>query len=321
MGLFEEQKARKPNKYIWTKDFIKAVHNSFWTADEFDFRSDVSQFHSVIGNQEQEVITRTLASIGQVEIAVKRFWANLGDNLPHPSIYDLGYVMANTEVIHNEAYEKLLDVLGLGHIFELHLQNPVLEGRMNYLRKYLQRYSEDERQQFIYSIILFTLFIENVSLFSQFYILLWFNRTKNYLKDTAQQIQYTRNEEMLHALAGTQVINTLRAEYPELFTAELEERVREEANVALVQEAKLIDWIMQDYDQTDGLNAWSLMRFVGSRIDDSLKMIGFEPIWNEPAPPETNWFNEELFGYNLTDFFAKKPVDYSKRDKNYDNIF
>ena len=27
-----------------------------------------------------------LSAIGQIEVAVKKFWAKLGDNLPHPSL-------------------------------------------------------------------------------------------------------------------------------------------------------------------------------------------------------------------------------------------
>ena len=70
----------------------------------------------------REIIIRTLSAIGQIEIAVKTFWAKLGDNLPHPSIRDMGYVMANIEVIHNKAYERLIDVLGLEHVFEENLK-------------------------------------------------------------------------------------------------------------------------------------------------------------------------------------------------------
>ena len=43
---------------------------------------------------------------------------------------DLGYVMANTEVIHNNAYERLLEVLGLQDVFEENLKLDFIEGRV-----------------------------------------------------------------------------------------------------------------------------------------------------------------------------------------------
>lgn len=322
MGLFEEQIARKPDHYPWTKDFIKAMHNGFWTADEFDFTSDISQFKHELNQNEQEIIVKTLTAIGQVEISVKKFWANLGNTLPHPSITDLGYVMANTEVIHNEAYEKLLETLHLTDSFEELLNEPVLATRVDYLRKYLRSFSSDERQQFLYSIALFTLFVENVSLFSQFYIILWFNRFKNVLKDTAQQVQYTRNEEAVHALVGVKLINTLRAEYPELWTQELSNRIRQEAKIAGDKEIEIIRWIMDDYKQ-EKLDANVLSAFIMHRINTSLNDIDLAPVYTNPEriADQWRWFDEELYGYNLTDFFAKKPVDYTRNNKSYDDIF
>jgi ribonucleoside-diphosphate reductase beta chain len=55
-----------------------------------------------------------------------------------------------------------------------------------------------------------------------------FNRNRAVLKDVAQQVQYTRNEEMLHSQVGIKLINTLREEYPELFDQELEDRIAHE---------------------------------------------------------------------------------------------
>ena len=95
--IFEEQISRKPDHYPWTQTFIEAMHNGHWTDKEFSFSSDIQDFKVSLTEQEREIIIRALATIGQLEISVKKFWAKLGDNLPHPSINDMGYVMANIE--------------------------------------------------------------------------------------------------------------------------------------------------------------------------------------------------------------------------------
>ena len=312
--LFEEQISRKPDLYPWTKQFVDAIWQGFWTPDEFNFRSDYSQFKSDLTPEEQEVIVRALSAIGQIEVAVKTFWANIGDRMPHPSIRDLGYAMANSEVIHNLAYEKLLDVLHLTDVFEKNLEEEVIKGRVNYLRKYLSEVYEDDRKQYIYSIILFTLFVENVSLFSQFYIIMHFNRNKSVLKDCAQQVQYTRNEEMLHAQVGIKLINTMRAEYPELFDAEMEARIKEEIKESLTAEGNVIDWIMGNYS-CEGLSANILKSFIAKRMKDSIDQIGFDSSdieYDQHHIAQTYWFDEELLGANMTDFFQKRPVEYAK---------
>ena len=317
--IFDEQISRKPNLYPWTDEFIEAMHNGFWTDKEFSFKSDVQQFKVNLTKQEQEIIIRTLTAIGQIEVAVKTFWAKLGENLPHPSLQDLGYVMANVEVIHNNAYERLISTLGLEKVFEDNLKLDWIQGRVKYLKKYTHRYYKDSKKQYLYALILFTLFVENVSLFSQFYVINWFARFKNVLKDTDQQVKYTRNEENIHALVGIKLINTIRVEYPELFDKELEEKVLQEAHEAYNAEAKIIDWMVNGIDE-EGLSANILKEFVKNRINESLEQINFKKSFDvdENLIRATVWFQEELLGNNMADFFSSRPVEYSKKSQCFD---
>lgn len=323
-NIFTEQLVRKPNLYPWTEDFIEAMHNGFWTDKEFSFKSDVQQFKTELTEQEREIIVRTLSAIGQIEVAVKTFWAKLGENLPHPALQDLGYVMANTEVIHNNAYERLLSVLDLEDIFEENLKLEWIQGRVKYLRKYTHKFYKDSKKQYLYALILFTLFVENVSLFSQFYVINWFARFKNVLKDTDQQVKYTRNEENIHALVGIKIINTIRKELPELFDEELEEKIAHEAEEAFKAEAKIVDWMINGI-QEPGLNASIVKEFIKNRINESLKQINFKPAFeiDNSLLESTIWFEEELLGNNMTDFFHSRPVEYSKKNQSFseDDLF
>lgn len=317
--LFEEQISRKPNLYPWTQDFIDAMWTGFWTPNEFKFQSDVHDYKVIFNDSEREVIKNCLSAIAQIEVAVKKFWAKVGDNLPHPSINDLGSVMSNVETIHNIAYEKLLNTLGLNDVFEQNMKLDIIKGRVNYLRKYNHKYYKDSKKQYVYSLILFTLFVENVSLFSQFYIINWFNRYKNVLKDTAQQVAYTAKEETIHALVGMKLINTLRVEYPELFDEELNSKIINEAKEAYECEAKIIDWILGDYSG-DKLTKSVLKNFVKKRLNDSMVGIGFDPVFadiDELALEQTEWFDEDVLGNTNTDFFYARPVNYIKGGKTY----
>jgi ribonucleoside-diphosphate reductase beta chain len=322
--IFEEQISRKPNLYPWTEQFIESMHNGFWTDKEFSFKSDIQQFKVNLTEQEKEIIVRTLTAIGQIEVAVKTFWAKLGENLPHPSLQDLGFVMANVEVIHNNAYERLITTLGLEKVFEENLKLDWIQGRVKYLKKYTHRFYKDSKKQYLYALILFTLFVENVSLFSQFYVVNWFARFRNVLKDTDQQVKYTRNEENIHALVGIQIINTIRKEYPELFDEELIEKVLSEAKEAFEAESKIIDWMVNGI-QEEGLSASILKEFVKNRINESLDQIAFPKVFNidKEILSSSKWFDEELLGNNMTDFFHSRPVEYSKKNQSFseDDLF
>lgn len=319
--IFDKQVARKPDYYPWAQEFIDSMWTGHWTPNEFNFQSDIQDYKVKLTDQERLIVQNTLSAIGQIEVAVKKFWGRLGDNLPHPSLSDLGFTMANIEVIHGKAYEKLLDVLQLQDVFTSNLQLDIIRGRVNYLTKYLEKNYEDNRQQYVYSLILFTLFVENVSLFSQFYVILWLNRYNNVLKDTSQQILYTKNEELIHALAGMKIVNTIRYEHPELFTTDLTEKVIHEAQEAFAAESKIIDWMLGDYTG-ENISAAHLKEFVKNRINNSLKEIGFPLAFSEYDPvllEETSWMDEEIIGGNMIDFFHKKPTDYSKKHTSFND--
>jgi ribonucleoside-diphosphate reductase beta chain len=320
MSIFEEQISRKPDHYPWTEEFITAMHNGFWTDKEFNFQSDLQDFKVNLTDTERDMVTRSLSAIGQIEVAVKSFWAKVGENLPHPSITDLGYVMANIEVIHNNAYERLLDVLGMEDVFEENLKLDIIQNRVKYLRKYLKKRYKDARKQYVYSLILFTLYVENVSLFSQFYTINYFNRFRNLLKDTAQQVAYTSREENIHALVGIKLVNTIKEEHPELFDEELIERIRSECLEAYKAECKIIAWSVNGY-QSENLSTPILENFLKNRFNDSLSQIGIEPVFDdidEDLLLKTVWFDEDVLGNTSTDFFFKRPTEYSKKDKSYD---
>lgn len=318
MGLFEEQISRKPDLYPWTQQFMDAMHHGHWTDKEFNFQSDLHDFKVKLTDLEREMLVKSLSTIGQVEISVKKFWLKLGDNLPHPSISDLGCVMANIEVIHGNAYERLLEVLGLEQAFDDILKLDIIKGRVNYLRKHLHKFHSDNRKQFVYSLILFTLFVENIALFFQFYVILWFGRYRNCLKDTTKQVEYTSREEDIHAKVGIRLINDLQEEYPDLFDDELKQKVLYESEKYLNYECEIIDWLLGDFDHKK-LSKPILKNLIKARMNGSLSEIGYEKIFtvDKDLLKETDWFDEQLLGNNMTDFFYSRPTEYSKKNQSF----
>lgn len=316
--IFEEQISRKPDYYPWTQDYIEAMQNGFWTHREFNFQSDIQDYRVTLTPQEREMIVRALSTIGQLEISVKKFWAKVGENLPHPTITDLGYVMANSEVVHGDAYERLLDVLGIDDSFDRILQEDIIRGRVTYLRKYLQPFAPDKKKQFIYSLILFTLFVENIALFSQFYTISYFGRFRNLLKDTNKQVEYTSREENLHAMIGIKLINVIKDEHPELFDDELKQKIISESLQAIDYECKIIDWIVNGYS-VESLNSPLLREFIKNRMNESLVQIGFEKLFevDQEMVKKTLWFDEQILGNNMTDFFHSRPIEYSKKGQSF----
>ena len=70
----------------------------------------------------------------------------------------------------------------------------------------------------------------------------------------------------------------------------------------------------------DQLSAVILKEFIKNRINDSLKQIGFKDVFeiDHSILNQTAWFEEELHGNNMADFFHSRPTEYAKKNQSFD---
>ena len=319
MSIFTERKNYKPFEYNHITDpLINAMWAGHWTHNEFNFLNDVQDYKTKLTKQEQQVIKRAILLTSQVEVAVKSYWSNIGKLLPKPEIADMGAVFGGVEVIHSKAYAEILTKLGLEAEFTELLKEKIVKGRVDYLSKYVNKIYKNDHKNICYSLVLFTLFTEYTALFSQFYILLGFNRFNNVLKDVANVVQYTSKEENLHAEGGIALLLEIKKENPELFDLEFENKIKEEVLEAYKAESELIDWIIGDYSNSF-LSKDILKTYVKRRLNECLEKMDLPVVFtlDEELSKKTVWMDEEVYASALTDFFHKRPIEYVKKMKTF----
>ena len=317
MGIFEKRLQYKPFEYPEIYRFTEAINKSFWVHSEVDFTADVQDFHSHLSLAEQNAIKNSLLAIAQIEVAVKSFWGDLYHHLPKPEMNGLGATFAECEFRHSEAYSRLVEVMGYNNEFIKLIEVPVIRERIDYLSAALSAAKSQDKKAYTLSLIMFSILIENVSLFSQFAIILSFTRFKGLMKNVSNIIAWTSVDEQIHANAGIYIINIIREEYPEMFDKETEWRVTEMVRQSIEVEGRILDWIF-DLGPIETVSKQNLVNFMKFRADDSLRKIGIPAqfhITTEDIRPMV-WFEEEVFANTLDDFFAKRPVDYTKHDKS-----
>lgn len=314
--LRDKSLVRDRTEYPWVPKLVSAMRDGHWTVESFDFSQDKIEFQHVLDETVREMLIRTLTGIAQIELPVKTFWFNVPQVLQHPAMLKLCIKMADIEDIHEDAYAELAEELGQSYRFQENMKVPAVFNRVLYLQKHTEKIFADDFKQFIYSLILFTLFVENVSLFTQFYIVLWVNRTYGLMKVTANQVKYTRNEEALHGLAGTYIIRELQKEYPEYFDAELEQRVQEACQLAYQSELNLLDWMLVDNFEGPGLSKDLLANFIRNRLNESLVGIGYDAPFevNDQQLEETDWMTNGIYLPVLFDSFASRNTEYLMGD-------
>ncbi|MDC1227195.1 ribonucleotide-diphosphate reductase subunit beta [Algibacter sp.] len=323
-NIFEKRINLKPYEYPELNDYVDAIRHSYWIHSEFNFTSDIQDFKTRLTIVEQNAIKNTMLAISQIEVAVKSFWGEIYNKMPKPEIGSVGATFAESEVRHHDAYSHLLEILGLNNEFKHLKKKPVIMRRVHYLETALKNAKSEDNKEYAESILLFSLFIEHVSLFSQFLIIMAFNKHKNMLKGVSNVVEATSKEEQIHGDFGIDIIRIIKDENPTWFGEEHGAIVRELCKEAFISESKLVDWIFEA-GELEFLPKDVINEFIKNRFNNSLESIGIEKVFdvNETLLAQTEWFDDEIIGTKHGDFFVKRSVNYSKRTKSItsDDLF
>ena len=314
----------KPYEYPELYEYVSAIRHSYWIHTEFNFTSDIQDFKVNVNDKERSAIKNSMLAIAQIEVAVKTFWGDIYKKMPKPEIGAVGFTFAESEVRHMDAYSHLLEILGLNSEFLKIKEIPALIERVKYLEKAIKNARSDDNREYAKSILLFSLFIEHVSLFSQFLIMMSFNKHKNLFKGISNAVEATSKEEQIHGLFGIDVINVIKKEHPEWFDKEYENAIIESCKEAFESEKKVVDWILEA-GEIDFLPKNVILEFIKNRFNNSLASIGIARIFevDKAELAKTDWFDDEVIATKHGDFFVKRSINYNKRNQSVtgDDLF
>jgi len=313
-NIFERRMTLKPFEYPELYEYVPAIRHSYWIHTEFNFTSDIQDFKTHLSEIERNAIKNAMLAISQIEVAVKSFWGDIYHKIPKPEVGAVGSTFAESEVRHTDAYSHLLEILGLNNEFKNLKKNPVIMKRVRYLDAALVSSKSENDKQYTESILLFSLFIEHVSLFSQFLIIMAFNKHKNMLKGISNVVEATSKEEQIHGDFGIDLIKIVKQENPEWFDVKYEFKIQSMCKTAYDAESAIIDWIFEK-GEVDFLPKSQIKEFVKDRFNRSLESIGVKKVFetDQNLLNDTEWFNDEIIGTKHVDFFVKRSINYSKK--------
>lgn len=323
-NIFEKRINLKPYEYPDLYEYVPAIRHSYWIHTEFNFTSDIQDFKAGLSDVERSAIKNTMLAISQIEVAVKSFWGDIYHKMPKPEIGSVGATFAESEVRHHDAYSHLLEILGLNKEFRDLKKKPVIMRRVQYLENALKNSKSEDNRAYADAVLLFSLFIEHVSLFSQFLIIMAFNKHKNVLKGVSNVVEATSKEEQIHGDFGIDIIKIIKNENPEWFDDNYNATVQDMCREAFDAESKIVDWIFEK-GEIDFLPKAVVNEFLKDRFNRSLTSIGIDSIFDtdEKLLAETEWFDDEIIGTKHGDFFVKRSINYSKRTQSItsDDLF
>ena len=316
-NIFSKRINLKPYEYPNLNEYVDAIRHSYWVHTEFNYTSDIQDYKVHLNDKEKSAVERAMLAISQIEVAVKSFWGDIYKRMPKPEIGNVGATFGESEVRHADAYSHLIQLLGLNNEFENLLEVPQVRRRIKYLEKAISNSKSVDDKEYFESIVLFSMFVENVSLFSQFLVIMSFNKHKNKLKGISNAVEATSKEENIHAEFGFELVNLIKKENPEWWTPQLVEDLIIATKEAYEAETEVVNWIFEKGD-LDFLTKKQTMEFIKYRFNVSLNSIGVDSIFetNDALLETTEWFDDEILTTKHTDFFNKRSINYSKKQKS-----
>lgn len=313
MNIFEKNDRIYPLDYPHLIKYAEAIQDGFWTHKHFTYERDVKDFKTQLSNVDMDIVKKCMLSIGVVENKVKAFWPNIHQRMPKTEISDVAFTFGGNEVVHRRTYEQTLKLLNLQSEFETIHEVDCMKDRIAYLTKYLEGSNSRDNKEFTKSLILFTMFMENSTLFMYFLLISSYNKYKNLMGNFNTIITATAKEEMLHGKFGSELINIIKKENPSWFDKEMEEKIRRNVRKAFKAESKVIDWVMEKGEPTH-ISKQEVLEFLKIRLNNSLVQIGYTPeyIIDANLAKKSEYMETMLLSTITGDFFDTKVTDYNE---------
>jgi len=304
------------HKFAWDL-FQKGVANN-WSPSEINMGDDIEQWNNgSLSDDEKLLVKRCLGFFAGSESLV-------GNNLllsvaKWITDAECGqYIMrqAYEESLHNWTVVTCCDSYNLSveEVYEAYLNIPSIKAKDDFLiditsdvnRQDFSTKTLEGKREFLRNLITYYIVCEGTFFFSGFAMLLALGR-QNKLPGLSDQIRYTLRDESLHIQFGTYLVNTIKEQYPSIWTKKFEEEIIENIKKAVDLEIQYAHDVLPR--GILGLNAdmfVDYMRYIGNR---RLEGIGIDYRFDSDHNPFP-WLAEVVDTGAMTNFFERKVKDY-----------
>lgn len=304
---------RYPQFYEMYRDAIKNT----WTVDEIDFSDDISDLQRKLSPAERHLVNRLVAFFATGDsIVANNLVLNLYKHINAPEARMYLSRQLYEEALHVQFYLTLLDnyipdMAERQAAFSAVENIPSIKQKADFCFKYMSSMkslgelnTRDERRQFLINLICFAVCIEGLFFFAAF-AYVYFLRSKGLLNGLADGTNWVFRDESGHMNFALAVVETVRAEEPELFDATMAERVTD-----MLTEAVDCEYAFAEDLLSEGVTGMSLQdtrTYLEFVVDQRLMQLGLQAKFGARNPFA---FMELQDVQQLSNFFERTVSSY-----------
>ncbi len=308
-----------PFKYYWAwEKYLNACANH-WMPQEINMAADVALWRNPEGLTEAErlIFMRNLGFFSTADsLVANNLVLAVYRHLTNPECRQYLLRQAFEEALHTHAYQYVVESLGLdeAEVFNMYREIPSIHDKAAWSLKYTESLSDPtfrtgtfaNDQRFLRDLIAFYVVFEGLFFYVGFVQILSMGR-RNKMTGTAEQYQYILRDESMHLNFGIDVINQIKAENPQLWTAEFQQEIYRMVEEGVVLEERYAVDTMPN--GVLGLNAAMFSEYLRFIANRRLQQIGLEPLYqgvNNPFP----WMSEIIDLSKEKNFFETRVTEY-----------
>lgn len=307
-----------PMKHKFAWDAYTVGNANHWLPTEINMQKDVEQWRSnyVLNEEERRAFKTVLGFFTTADsIAANNLVLATYKHITSPECRLYLLRQAYEEAIHTHAYQYIVESLSLeeGEIFNMYREVDSIYNKDSFILSFnegifdpnFKTGTREADQKFLENMIVFSVIMEGIFFYSSFAVILGFKR-QNKMVGSAEQIEYIMRDESQHLNFGIEMINTIKEEQPELWSAEFQQHI-----INLVKHAAKLEYTFAETAFPKGIfgmNAQSFRQYIEYIADRRLNRIGLPSQFNVETP--FPWMSETIDLAKEKNFFETRVTEY-----------
>ena len=307
----------RPMRYPTFFEMYKSAIKNTWTVEELDFATDLTDLRVKLTVADRHLIQRLVAFFATGDsIVSNNLVLNLYKHLNAPEARMYLSRQLYEEALHVQFYLTLLDTYvpdldERAQAFAAVQNIPSIRRKAEFCFKWMDSVqalerleTKAQRRQFLLNLICFAACIEGLFFFAAF-AYVYFLRSRGLLHGLAAGTNWVFRDESAHMAFAFKVVDTVRAEEPDLFDAELQAQVLAMLEEAITCEVQFAEDLLSG--GVAGLSAKEMRQYLEFVADQRLAMLGMPRHYGVKNPFQ---FMDLQDVQELANFFERRVSAY-----------
>ena len=307
-----------PMRYLWARQHYKDGVANNWTPEEISMQKDVEQWKSdkVLSDIERRMILWNLGFFSTAEsLTANNLVLAVYNHVTNPECRQYILRQAFEEAVHTDTFVYCCDSLGLDpdEIYTMYERIPSIKEKDDFVINLTKSVldpgfktdSPENIQKFLYDLVGFYVIMEGIFFYAGFAMMLALKRQEK-MVGIGEQFEFIMRDESLHLAFGCDLINTIKAENPEVWTQTFQDELVDLIKQSVVLEKNYaFDACPQG---VLGINAEQFSEYVEYIADRRLERIDLPKQYGKKNP--FPWMGQSTDLAKEKNFFESRVTEY-----------